>query len=159
MNDSEFRRWASKIDYDEKSGCWLWRRVKSESRYGCFRIGGRQRPAHVVSFVHFKGAMPPGLQADHLCRVRRCVNPYHLEAVTPRVNTLRGVGACGRNARKTTCPYGHPLVVVSSTPRQRRCLECKSTTTPEERANLRRRAQQRAKEPWCPDIPGWSPRG
>jgi hypothetical protein len=48
------------------------------------------------------------LQIDHLCRVRHCVNPAHLEPVTPRVNARRGFGASGRNARKTHCPAGHP---------------------------------------------------
>ena len=50
-----------------------------------------------------------GLQIDHLCRVRCCVNPAHLEPVTPRENTLRGVGVTAKNAAKTHCSKGHPL--------------------------------------------------
>jgi hypothetical protein len=53
--------------------------------------------------------VPRGLVLDHLCRVRNCVNPKHLEPVIERINFLRGVGASARNAKKTHCVRGHRL--------------------------------------------------
>ena len=60
-------------------------------------------------FAMIFGEVPKGLQLDHLCRVRDCVNPYHLEAVTQQENILRGESASAKHARKTHCINGHPL--------------------------------------------------
>jgi hypothetical protein len=65
--------------------------------------------AHRVSYVLAHGSIPDGLQLDHLCRNKLCVNPTHLEAVTARENTLRGVSVAAVNAKKTHCPRGHEL--------------------------------------------------
>lgn len=62
-----------------------------------------------VTFEMMRGGIPEGLTLDHLCRVRRCVNPSHLEPVTNRENILRGNGATAINARKTHCKRGHSL--------------------------------------------------
>ncbi len=64
--------------------------------------------AHRFAFEMARGPVPEGLQLDHLCRVRHCVNPGHLELVTSRVNTLRGTSFSAVNATKTHCPKGHP---------------------------------------------------
>lgn len=55
------------------------------------------------------GPIPEGMDLDHTCRNRGCVNPEHLEPVTTQVNTLRGIGPTAENARKTHCKHGHPL--------------------------------------------------
>jgi hypothetical protein len=69
------------------------------------------------------------LQIDHLCRVRHCVNPAHMEPVTPRENILRSpVALAAINARKTHCPQGHPLSGANlyRTPQGfRACRECR----------------------------------
>jgi hypothetical protein len=52
--------------------------------------------------------VPPGMEIDHLCRKRHCVNPKHLDIVTRRENTLRGEGLPAQRARRTACPKGHP---------------------------------------------------
>jgi hypothetical protein len=74
-------------------GCWLWTaHVNPRTGYVQFRIGGRSGKmvlAHRWSYEHFVGPIPDGLQIDHLCRVRHCVNPSHLEPVTARENRLR----------------------------------------------------------------------
>lgn len=85
------------------AGCWLWTGSLNAAGYG--KHG--KKVAHRVVYELLVGPIPPGLQMDHLCRVRRCVNPDHLEPVTQQVNIERGEGACARNARVTHCPRGH----------------------------------------------------
>ncbi|MCZ6447620.1 MAG: HNH endonuclease signature motif containing protein [Alphaproteobacteria bacterium] len=65
--------------------------------------------AHRFSYETLVGPIPEGLILDHLCRVRSCCNPSHSEAVTHRVNILRGDGITAINARKLFCKRGHPL--------------------------------------------------
>jgi hypothetical protein len=77
--------------------------------YGKVWIKGRLYLAHRVAWEAAHGPIPPGMCIDHLCRNRACVNVNHLEAVTRRVNVLRGFGPCAKNARKTKCKNGHAL--------------------------------------------------
>jgi hypothetical protein len=67
----------------------------------------RREYAHRVAYSRAKGPIPAGFHIDHLCRNRLCVNPDHLEAVDPKTNILRGVGAPAQNALKTHCVRGH----------------------------------------------------
>lgn len=90
------------------SGCWRWVKGKDRYGYGKINVGGRNRGAHRVSYETFRGRVPDGLQLDHLCRVRNCINPRHMECVTSAQNTLRGDGVSARAARRTHCPAGHP---------------------------------------------------
>lgn len=70
--------------------CWIWQLSRTTDGYGHMSDGtGRQRPAHRVMWERQHGAIPAGLQLDHLCRVRACVNPDHLEPVTNATNTRR----------------------------------------------------------------------
>lgn len=77
--------------------CWLWAGAVNDSGYGAIWDGYRLVYAHRLSYEMHGGAIPDGMQLDHLCRVRRCVNPAHLEPVTHRENIDRGV-ACRRSA-------------------------------------------------------------
>ena len=86
----------------ERGACWVWR-GGTGSGYGRFRSGGRNVGAHRYSWTLFKGPIPDGLQLDHLCRNRLCVNPDHLEPVTPHVNQKRMAAANPR----TECKRGH----------------------------------------------------
>jgi hypothetical protein len=89
------------------TGCWLWTAKCNNRGYGMFGIDRKMRTAHRVSYEIHVGPIPPGMDIDHLCSVRHCVNPTHLEPVPHRENLLRGTGFAAVNAAKTHCPHGH----------------------------------------------------
>lgn len=86
--------------------CWLWKKSKDSCGYGQFYLNGKVRRSHRISYELYKGEIPQGLQLDHLCRVRHCCNPEHLEVVTNQENSVRGLGGY-HNKIKTHCPRGH----------------------------------------------------
>lgn len=94
--------------------CWLWTAgtLHGYGQFSCRRTIYRSRTqrAHRISYEMYVGPIPEGLQLDHLCRVRRCVNPEHLEPVTCAENVRRGrAGEAFALAQmaKTHCPQGH----------------------------------------------------
>lgn len=92
------------------SGCWFWTgSTATNGGYGRVRIDGTKHVAHRVPFAVEHGAVQVGFTLDHKCRQRTCVNPAHLEAVTHRVNVLRGTSPIADQARATHCKHGHPL--------------------------------------------------
>lgn len=116
----------SKVVKDDND-CWLWDAHITKSGYGQFKLDGRTQRAHRVAYEIFVGPIPDGLQLDHLCCVRHCVNPSHLDPVTGRENTLRGNTIPALNLAKTHCPKGHPLSGDNLVPweaRQRSCRIC-----------------------------------
>lgn len=94
----------------DENGCWIWQKHLGRHGYGHLVVGGKSWLAHRASYTAGKGEIAAGLTLDHLCRVRACVNPAHLEPVSAAENTLRGEGPSARNARKTHCVNGHPFV-------------------------------------------------
>lgn len=113
----------------ELGPCWLWTgHIVTGKGYGRIRVYGKYQKAHRVSYELFVSLVPEGLQLDHLCRVRHCVNPAHLEPVTNKENGLRGTSIPAQNNRKTHCSKGHPLSGENLYPRTdggRRCRICK----------------------------------
>ena len=92
-----------------EGGCWLWLGALSNGYGRIGRYKGPCRPAHRVAYELYRGHIGKGLDLDHLCRNRRCVNPDHLEPVTRRENILRGETVPAKNLAKTHCMRGHPL--------------------------------------------------
>ena len=89
------------------SGCWLWQGRLARGGYPQSWADGRTRMAHRIVYELIVALIPPGMQMDHLCRVRHCCNPNHLDVVTPKENSNRGL--CGANhGWKTHCARGHP---------------------------------------------------
>lgn len=120
---------------EKTDSCWLWIGHRAKTGYGVFDITRRRTRfrwrAHRLSWL-LTNDRDPVLVLDHLCRVKHCVNPAHLEDVTDKINVLRGEGLCAANARKTHCKYGHPLsgpnmyVMTMGRKRERRCKACDS---------------------------------
>jgi len=109
-----------------ESGCWEWSGAKDPSGYGAFKDQhGKKINAHKWHYEHVHGPIVKGLQIDHLCRNRKCVNLDHLEVVTPRMNTRRGDAG---KLRATHCRHGHEYTWENTYWRRngdRECRTCK----------------------------------
>jgi hypothetical protein len=102
-------RLEAKIIPEPNSGCWLWLGSISYDGYARARgPQGRLWQVHRLMYEHYLGKIPEGLVTDHLCRVRCCVNPRHLEIVSRAENVRRGISLSTHNRNKTHCPNGHP---------------------------------------------------
>jgi hypothetical protein len=106
------------VEWTDRSGDhWLWNRSLKTAGYGVIGIpqdvvagvGSRKILAHRASYEIYVGPIPKGMTIDHLCRVRACVKPEHLEPVSMKENLLRGEGWAGKHARQTHCKRGHSL--------------------------------------------------
>lgn len=109
----EVRFWRHVTPTDDGS-CWIWQGKPNSAGYG--KMGGHDGRrgvmlyAHRVSYEMHVGPISDGLHIDHLCRVRMCVNPDHLEAVTPAVNIQRAAPFRPKvTRRRSHCPRGHSL--------------------------------------------------
>jgi hypothetical protein len=112
-----------------RQGCWRWIGSLSTHGYGQLSVNKRPVFAHRFSYELHTGPIPKGLDIDHLCRVRNCVNPQHLEAVTRKVNLSRGISPSAVAVRTGKCSKGHPFdesnTYVTSEGK-RRCRKCQS---------------------------------
>jgi hypothetical protein len=110
-NPSALERFNLMMMPEPNSGCWLWVASIKEDGYAQICINGRTRIAHRWAYEQMVGPVPPGLQLDHKCHVRCCVNPDHLTPATPQENTARALAHSKGKPwqRKTHCKRGHEL--------------------------------------------------
>jgi hypothetical protein len=106
---------------DRTPDCWLWSGFIDQAGYGRYG-GGPEIFVHRLAYLELVGPIDPNLELDHLCRVRNCVNPAHLEQVTQAENMRRQL-----RTYKVFCPQGHPK---ANAPNGRRyCPTCTREAT------------------------------
>ncbi len=133
-----FDRFYDKVHMEPNSGCWLWAAHLNGNGYGTFAgYSGRTELAHRVSYQMHIDEIPDGLQLDHLCRVKCCVNPAHLEPVTNRENAIRGDGGKKQKA-KTHCPRGHEYIRENTYVSKKNKRHCRMCTNERDRKKRRR---------------------
>lgn len=118
----------------DPDGCWLWQGEISHNGYGRFRISkGKRIQAHRWSYLTFIGPIPDGWHVDHVCKVRRCVNPDHLEAVTAWENNARSKSPSAKHLLQTHCIRGHdfsdPAILYITPDGRRQCRPCGAMRT------------------------------
>lgn len=133
-------RFISFVCADQETGCWNWQGNLDRKGYAKFWWESQTGRGSRFSYLAFRDSSIEGLDIDHLCRNRRCVNPLHLEAVTRRENVLRGMGITAIHAKRQVCVRGHALTDDNvyrweKAPNSRICKTC-----------ARERAVQRYKE-------------
>ena len=142
-------RIKNKYLVDQKTGCWTWIASNREG-YPLIWHNKKMERAHRVVYQILIGSIQSGLYLDHLCRNKLCINPDHLEPVTPRINTLRGLlpeKSRARHANQTHCKHGHEYkndTVYHLRQfkngvwyRQRVCKKCRKRQTNERRLKIR----------------------
>ena len=130
MRAQQWDRWWGSFLLGD--GCWSWIASKNNYGYGQFPVGYSKHAAHRMSYEMFSGPIATGMQIDHLCRNRSCVNPAHMEVVTQAENMRRGGGVAAENGRRTSCRSGHAYSKentyrwVDKYGSHRRCKTCDS---------------------------------
>ncbi len=124
--------------------CWEWTASRDGDGYGRVGVEGKSRKASTYAYEVLRGPVPDGLEPDHLCRNRACVNPFHLELVTHKVNVARGNAGLAQSLR-THCSKGHPYDANNTiyyASGKRGCHICR----------LRRSRERRAREQLAREI-------
>lgn len=142
MKTADQRFWE-KVSGNDVAECWIWTGGRGTTGYGNFITAWPKRTvAHRWAYQQLITDVPAGLDLDHLCRNRACVNPWHLDPVTRKVNLNRGVHA---NAVKDRCPQGHTYSPENTRMHsgRRECRACERRRN-REAARHRRAAQKLA---------------
>ncbi len=127
MTRSQAARKILAICAVSENGCWIPRRSPKRHGYVYVMASGVNYRAHRLVYEVLVKPIPSGMQIDHLCRKRPCINPLHLEPVTARQNQLRGLTVAARHAAQTHCQDGHPFDFLNTQVNaagHRHCREC-----------------------------------
>lgn len=112
-DDETMDRFWDKVTFSDLEGCWLWTACCDRDGYGQFRNRKKTVYAHRFSYEQHHGQIPVGFEVNHVCRIKSCVNPNHLEMLTPEEHQkkdvdliLAGNRAGGLKSRKSPLPEG-----------------------------------------------------
>lgn len=130
-------RILSKFTIDD-NGCWIWTAAITGGGYGYINWQRKPQKAMRLLYDWLVGPIPDGYQLDHLCRVRACVNPEHLEPVTSRENTMRGENPSAAKAKQTHCYKGHEFDEKNTYRRPNGTRVCRTCHRDYQRANWKR---------------------
>lgn len=121
--------------YIDFNGCWLWQGALNSKGYGHSRLADKKGLVHRISYEFYVGPVPSGLELDHLCRVRSCINPNHLEPVTHAENMRRGAFYW---TAKTHCIRGHEFIEenIKRQSGRRHCIPCRKLREEKKKKNL-----------------------
>lgn len=148
VTDAIRERFAKRVRVDSATGCWQWTGLLTAGGYGVLPVRADGRTAHLrahrLAYAIHIGPLDDTLTIDHLCRVRSCVNPAHLEQVPQRVNILRGEADSAYYARRSRCLRGHLFDEKNTrqTAHGRMCRACGRIRSAESRARLARRLEK-----------------
>lgn len=135
--------------------CWLYRGSLDDAGYSCLRIKQKNDRGHRITWEALHGPVPPELHLDHLCRVHSCVNPEHLEPITPGVNTYDRAFWASGFPKTTHCPLGHEMTEANTYYRPsgkgRMCRDCVVRRT--EASEKIRKAEVAARRAAKPERP------
>lgn len=99
--EADLRRFFIKCAISPATGCWVWLGQRNEAGYGRFRYAGKKQMAHAFATFMVGRPCPVGMEHDHLCRNKPCVNPEHLDQTTTMENKRR------QRYAVPTCAQGH----------------------------------------------------
>lgn len=145
----EMDRILTKIHFEPNTGCWLWDGSVTHNGYGIFsrQFGDKTSSTviHRMTYRWYKGEIPEDLELDHLCQVRCCANPEHMEPVTNKENFDRSMKRGKIVQAWLKCEKGHHLTegnicyytIKNSGKIKKRCRECQKVRWKKNHKRLR----------------------